>query len=361
MLGSLLAIAMGQTSTSSVGPLIPANDPNLQYTGRIDFDDSAAPVFCYGGCSFRTRFEGTTLALKWSQGEKGGNNSIGVRIDGGDEIRFVLAPKGDAVYQVAVGLKKKTHDLLVYRRSDVWEGMCSFQGLILDKGCGLLPPPPRPDRRIEFYGDSVTAGTLVEAVGFEGLSDEHITTYQGQELTNAYWSYAFIAARKLNAEAQIVAAGGLALHDKNGWWPIGLESIYDKVEATPDHLKPWDFNRFHPQVVVIAIGQNDARFENIHDNAVRAKWITDYNGLLDHLRSHYPNAWFVLATTVLGHDLAWDDALKQIAESRKDKVRYYRYRRAGKATAGHPRLPEHQEMADELARFIGKLPDVWKD
>jgi len=360
VLATLLALVMHQTSTSSVGALIPATDPRLQYSGRIDFDEPTAPVFCFGGCGFRTRFEGSSLALKWSQ-DPGWANSIGVRIDGGTEIRIALDAKGPALYQVAVGLASKTHDLYVYRRSDPWGHLCTFQGLVLDKGCGLLPPPPRPKRQIEFYGDSVTAGTLVEAVGYEGLPDTDIKTFnEGEQLTNAYWSYAFIAARSLRAEAQIVAVGGLALHDANGWYPLGLATIFDKAEALPDHMKPWDFKRFNPQVVVVAIGQNDARFENIHDPVVRTKWIADYQALLDHLRTHYPDAWFVLTTTVLGHDLAWDDALKEIAASRHDRVRYYGYRRAGRATPGHPRLAEHQEMAAELAGFIQGLPSVWQ-
>ena len=345
---------------STVSDLVQADNPNFQYTGRIDQDVPSAPVFCFGGASFQTRFSGTSLALQFKvdDGKKG--NFVGIRIDGGDEIPLQLAPNKDALYQVAVGLKPKVHSLLVYRRSDVWGGTFAFRGIVLDKGASLSAPPARPQRRIEFLGDSVTAGTQIMALGFEAKSDREIKTYdQDEVLTNAYWSYASIVSRNLNAEMHLEAIGGLALNDGNGWWLLGLETTFDKVNPNPDKLKSWDFSRFVPHVVVIAVGQNDARRKDIHDGAVRMKWVTEYNALLDRARKVYPNAWFVLATTVLGHDLAWDDTLEAIAKARKDKVRYYRYKRAGKGTPGHPRLSEHQEMATELTEVIRKLPDVW--
>ena len=38
-----------------------------------------------------------------------------------------------------------------------------------------------------------------------------------------------------------------------------VESCYDKLEYNPDlgEVKKWDFSRYTPQVVVVAIGQND--------------------------------------------------------------------------------------------------------
>ncbi|OCN03040.1 hypothetical protein A7X67_03890 [Clostridium sp. W14A] len=43
--------------------LIRSDDPAFQYTGRIDFDDPAAPVFVYPYSSVKMRFSGPSLKV----------------------------------------------------------------------------------------------------------------------------------------------------------------------------------------------------------------------------------------------------------------------------------------------------------
>lgn len=351
--------------------LVIADDPRIQYVGRIGVDEMAGPSFHYGGSNFRTRFSGTSLALGFQEDDWGGGNWIGVRIDGSPEIKFRLKPKSDQLLQVAVGLDDRTHDLEVYRRSDCFDGSFIFKGLALDRGKSLSGPPPLPRRRIEFFGDSVTAGALCEAVGYEDRKDDEIATeHLASALTNPYWSFAADTARALHAEAHIEGIGGLAVNDGNGWWggdhPIGFESTFDKLDPIPGRFKPWDFSRWTPQVVVVAIAQNDARSMRPDVKADRHKWASTYRRILQRLQAHYPNAWYVLTTTIHDHDRRWDDLLDQMAlDYRKDlkqlKVVTYRYRRVGVGTPGHLRIKEHREMANELVAFIESLPRVWRD
>lgn len=312
------------------------------------------------------RFEGTSLALSFEEDPYGPDNWVGVRVDGGHELAFRVAPGQVRRFQVAVGLEAKAHDLHVYRRSDPFTGTLTFHGMTLDPGASLREPPPALGRRIEFYGDSVTAGALAEAVGFEGQPDDQITLENEHDrLTNAYWSYAAITARRLGAEAHLNAIGGLALNDGHGWFGgeqlTGLETTWDKLDPIPGRNVPWDFTRFRPHVVVLAVGQNDARFKSIHDEPTRQAWKRDYHQLLDRMREKHPRAWFVLLLTVLGHDPKWDETVAQVAAERSDQVRYLRFRRAGTGTPGHPRLAEMQEMADELTPFLDGLPGVWDE
>ncbi len=55
------------------------------------------------------------------------------------------------------------------------------------------------------------------------------------------------------------------------------------------------------------------------------------------------------------HDPEWDNAIEEIKnELCEDGIKAYRnvFSRNGAATPGHPRLPEHDEMARELTEFI---------
>lgn len=369
MLVTAIAAAAGLASLQEIAGhravFLPDNS-NIQYTGRLGFDDKQAPEFFYGASQFRTRFTSTSLALAIDEEGLGYGNSLGVRIDNSPEIRVNLKPGKNSLYQVAVGLSKGRHDLVVYRRTDALDGSFRLKGIILDPDGSLNAPPRKPGRRIEFFGDSVTAGALSEAVGFEAKSDQDIKVDgDNNTYTNAYWSYAAITARNLKAECHLEGIGGLALNDGNGWWCgdhlTGLLTTYDKLNPIYGKLTPWDFTLFTPQVVVIAVGQNDARFKDVHDPLVARQWKADFHQLLDNLRTHYPKATFILLTTILMHDLGWDELLKQIArETKSQKVMYFGYKRAGKGTPGHLRYAEHMEMAEELTAFINSLSDVWR-
>ena len=161
------------------------------------------------------------------------------------------------------------------------------------------------------------------------------------------------------------------MRDHTGWFggsldkTIGLETTWDKLDPISGQFSQWDFTRFLPDVVVIAVGQNDAHGGDIHDPEKRMAWKASYKKLLDGLKSHYPKALFVLTTTILFHDLEWDKAIQEVADEydssigHKD-VRYFAFKRVGKGTPGHPRITEEEEMGKELAQFIDHLPGVWR-
>ena len=89
------------------------------------------------------------------------------------------------------------------------------------------------------------------------------------------------------------------------------------------------------------------------------------------MRGKYLQATIICATTVLQHDASWDqandDAVRVVSTGDRNngvapdpKVHHFLYSRNGSATPGHPRIAEHQEMADELTAFIESLgPAIW--
>ena len=55
------------------------------------------------------------------------------------------------------------------------------------------------------------------------------------------------------------------------------------------------------------------------------------------------------------HDPEWDKAIDEIKDRLNEmgiKAYHNMFSRNGAATPGHPRLPEHNEMAEELTAFI---------
>ena len=82
-----------------------------------------------------------------------------------------------------------------------------------------------------------------------------------------------------------------------------------------------------------------------------------YQKFLQKLRAKYKEAEIICCTTILQHDESWDRAIGDAVRAMKDPhITHFLYRRNGKATPGHPRIPECEEMAEELAAYISGLP-----
>lgn len=201
-----------------------------------------------------------------------------------------------------------------------------------------------------------------EAVEYTGKEDpEH-----NGEYSNSWYSYAWMTARKLNAEIHDTAQGGIALLDGTGWFyepkAVGMETMWDKLHYNPElgETRPWDFAGYVPQVVIVAIGQNDSHprdyMKEDYSGKSASRWRKSYKAFLERLRRTYPDAWMICCTTLLCHDKAWDAAIGQaVGELQDKKITQYQFKRNGNGTPGHLRIPEAEEMAAELARYIDKL------
>jgi hypothetical protein len=96
-------------------------------------------------------------------------------------------------------------------------------------------------------------------------------------------------------------------------------------------------------------------------NGEKAKqWRDRYQAFVEKLMGLYPQAHFVLATTILEHNKNWDDAIDEVARRMdSDRVHHFLYTNNGTGTPGHIRIPEAERMAEELAAFINSLGNIW--
>ncbi|MEJ2614929.1 MAG: hypothetical protein P8Z35_08225, partial [Ignavibacteriaceae bacterium] len=161
--------------------IIDADDPLIQYIGRFDFTNPKKVVYDWAGVYIIARFEGTSCSIRLDDHK----NEYAIIID--DHAPQLLKTNEDTVYEVASGLKDSVpHTIMIQKRTEPLVGKGIFMGFILDKGEKLLTPPKRPDRRIEFIGNSITSG-----YGVEGKNhDCHFSV----ETENACMSYAAITS-----------------------------------------------------------------------------------------------------------------------------------------------------------------------
>lgn len=366
----------------------PVHD-ELVYCGRIDDTDPDAPVFVMPGSFVRVSFSGSSWIRAVVVNRRRWNDSwIGALVDQRQCKIKIEKDCESVVVTLAENLEKdQIHDVTLFKRMDQCHEY-TFLGFLVEHGARVEKSRRLPRKKIEFYGDSVTAGEVAEALEYVKQPDP---PHNG-EYNNSYFSFAWATARRLHAQAHIVAQGGIALMDGTGYYEegrTGMESCYDRVyfypanredqegaEDTGDRadteaprggrMEKWNFARFIPQVVVVAIGQNDSWPEDIMQKDFRGararEWREHYKKWILKLREVYPDAWIILTTTILLHHPGWDRGIGRVCTELNDpRIVHFLFGETGRGTPGHVRVSEAMNMALELSGFIEGLSDrVWE-
>lgn len=332
---------------------ITADNPEFNFSGRVNWQDTKAPTLAYPGSGVKFKFQGTSLKLEISEDNWNQGNYIDVYFDNNPIPKTIqLEPKifgKSVVYDVAQGLEDKVHDVVLVKRNDYITGEFKFHGIIVDGK--ILSPEPDSQRLIEVYGDSISAGSVVE-YDRTGVPDPEENR---EALSNAYYSYASVLARNYDAELSLIAQSGASLVDGFGYWhrETGMEAFFNRVKPLRD-APTWDFSKHTPDLVIIALGQNDSATIKIDEDMAAVEWKQRYKQLIIKLRAKYPDAYFVGMFPNMIHDRQWDaylsEAIAEYRQENNDKRVFSLIHQ--QVTSGHPRISEQQQMADTLKQFI---------
>jgi len=252
--------------------------PGVRLSGRFNGTDKSSPSFGWSDSAIFARFEGTGATLRMD----GSPNQFQVVIDGAVAPAALKIVSGTTQYQVAAGLSAGTHELIVWKRTEGNQGDNRYLGLDITGG-QLLAAAPAPDRRIEVYGDSITAGY--------GLDGQNCSGYQ-QDKQDSYLTYAAVAARTLSAELHAVAWSGIGMYrnyNETGPSTENMPAVYARISAVQKTAN-WDFSTWQPHAVVVNLGTNDA---STHGDP-GAPYETNYLDFVRTLRQKYPDTFFVL-------------------------------------------------------------------
>ena len=354
---------------------IDLKDNRLEYCGRIDWEGDA-PVFIFPSTFLSFSFFGRRAVLTVENRRLYWDNYAGAIVDGVQK-KYYLQPEGgtEIVLVEDEPGQEREHTVLFFKRQDACHEMklCSLmlsdESRLTGEIAGMIPSEYPADNRlpgvlkrqrmkIEVYGDSVSAGEVSEAVSCAVMSDPR---HQG-EYSNSWYSFVWIAARMLQARLHNISQGGIPLMSGSGYvepdYP-GMEDIWDKLRYRPElgEVKAWDFQRYTPDIVIVAVGQNDSFPRDFMreepDGEMAALWKNRYREFVKKLRKKYPEAVILLMTTVMEHHKNWDRAIGEVCGMLDDeRVKHFCFRENGSKTPGHIRVPEAEEMAGELADYI---------
>ena len=331
---------------------VSAEDPLIEYTGRIDFSKPEAPSFAYSGVSIRACFEGSR-AVAILEDEKG-ENFYNVILDG-EVVRTIHTAKGEHTYVLADGLTGTNHEIELFKRTEVSFGKTTFRGFELESGATLKPLFTKRNHLIEFIGNSITCG-----YGNEGLNGETF----GPETENHYLTYAAITARNFNARHIAVSKSGIGIYRNYDGPAEGNEdcmpNFYDRIFLY-DETPKYDFAE-QPDVVCINLGTND--FSTIGGDS--ALYVSNYLRLINTLQTKYDHPRIVcLLGSMMNGDVLEEvrGYLKYIVETANDKgngsVTFFEMSlQTGDLGIGidsHPTVAQHQKNAAELTEYLSAL------
>lgn len=332
------------------------SNAQIEYSGRIDSSKAKGAELYWSGSSIKINFEGKSLSALME--DEKGDNYYNIIID--EDSLFILdLDTTKRYYQLAAGLPKGKHTIEIFKRTEWDRGKTSFYGFQINGRAKLLPGSVPYKRKMEFYGNSITAGYAVEDTSGKDSPDS--------TFTNNYLSYAAITARHFNAAYQCICRSGIGI--TVSWIPLIMPELYDRLNPTNPNSK-WDFSKYSPDIVVINLFQNDSWIVNMPDFEEYQKrfgneppndeyMINAYKDFLSKIRNHYPNAHIICSLGCMDaakEGSKWIEFIKIAVANLNDNKIYTHFMPYIKASA-HPSIKDQEQMAIDLIQFIENTID----
>lgn len=284
------------------------------------------------------------------------------RVDQDGKQIAVFVTDTRSVQKVKVAGDGEAHRYRLIKVSESNPGGAKVYGISLDSKGKFTAPPKPSGRRIEFIGDSFTVGYGVE--GKIGDPDENVFI-----ATNASKSYAFLLADGYKADFQVNAFSGRGLvrnYDNivPEWlvprlyeYTVPGEAPADLGQGIDSTKLMYDFNQFHPQVIVVFLGIND--FQGNPPYGDKAAFKKAYGELLQKLRNVHPGVKFLLVSTKIWPNDDLTPTVKAVFDAEKaaghNDLEFVEVATENTALHGHPSEYSQTNLANTLRPIIGRL------
>ena len=296
---------------------------------KLNFDHSANAVeLAIIGTSLSVDIESTT------------NSYMRVFIDNDAEGKRISVSAGTKTYKVAENLTNGYHKIRIVK---VTESLHASWDLSNFNATAFATLPEKSDLKIEFIGDSITAGNA--NLGSQGDA-------WSVDNSDSSKTYAYLTAQKLNANYSIVALSGICVKAYHWVKNLNMSTMYANVSNVNTEKYSFDFN---PDVIVLNIGTNDANYASNVDSSYAGKFTNDYLQFLSFIRAKNPNAHIVCIYGMTGSNPAISAGIYDAIDNMNDNNIVYNpfaFQPNTSGGADHPSLSAHQAWSEALANYI---------
>lgn len=273
-----------------------------------------------------------------------GNNYITVILDGEYKGTYWRGGAG-CRDNLKLNLDGGYHTVRVERANKVGEGNMRITSIEFN-GTLKRPQTNAGALNIEVLGDSISEG-----IGTGTSSDKAWDSAGGGD--NAYYSYAAVMGRELNANLSVVAYAGKAIKEVR-------EECYPYIGH--GGVGNYNFSAANQKdVVVINLGTNGAYNVNTRNDDTDDDIKNEAIALMTEVRKNNPNAYIIWVYGMMApnqeHFAAYEDAVSAMNDG---KIIAYKIGESNSFTGHgydnyHPSKDEHAQYGKELADYIKTL------
>jgi hypothetical protein len=271
-----------------------------------------------------------------------------IKVSGNDRQPIVIAASGDG-----------SHRVWIFKATEAQTGPIFIEKIGGDR-IEALKNKDAP--LIEFIGNSITCGAAADAsevpCGTGVYHDQH----------NAYYAYGPRVARTLGLNYMLSSVSGIGIY--RNWNSDGpaMPAVYEKADLVAASSRYWDFAKYRPVIVSIALGTND--YSNGDGRHARlpfdsALFVRDYIKFVQLVKSKYPDAQIALLSSPMvtgDHGISLQRCLGAVKKgidslypSGKRVALFFFQPMRTRGCGGHPNVEDHAIMAEELKPFFKGL------
>ncbi|MFL5808791.1 MAG: GDSL-type esterase/lipase family protein, partial [Flavisolibacter sp.] len=330
----------------------------LRPYGRSILNDKNELALISSAVHFGFSFEGTECRVYASLPYAPSHNYLQYELDGVYQKRIRI--DGDSSKPIVISAAKNgKHTVWIYKATEAHTGDILVQK-ISGENVKALSVPGRT--LIEFIGNSITCGAAADP------SEVPCGTGEYHDQHNAYYAYGPRVARDLHVNFIMSSVSGIGIY--RNWNSDGptMPQVYENTDFQLNSKKPWDFKKYTPKVVSIALGTNDfsggdgKRPRLPFDSAV---FVSNYIQFVKTVKSKYPYAQIALLSSPMMNGRSRELLQNCLTAVKKnidatypvDKtvaLHFFKPMQA-RGCGGHPSVEDHAILASELVPFFKKL------
>ena len=270
-----------------------------------------------------------------------GMGYIRVFVDG-EETGRIEHRYGTGTYIVADGLTDGYHVIRIVKDTEMQHCEWTVHSFGAEKFASV---PEKSDLKIEFIGDSLSAG-----YGNLGSRGEAWSIKN----SSATESYPYKTAALLGADYSVIAWSGICTKVYM-WGDINMSTLY--TWNSYSNREAYDFAD-QPDVIVINLGTNEANYiYDGHKEYDSERMFDDYFAFLSTVRKRNPDAYIICIYGVAGEHPAIKEGIEMAVALMDDKVVFnpFEFIPNGSGAVNHPTAESNTPWAEELAKYIQSL------
>ncbi len=279
---------------------IPITDKYVKFTGRHILKDDTEWLLQSGSATeftvTGTKASVTISGDRHSEYDKDYRPRYAVFVNEELILDKTIDSKEETV-TIFEGDESQTASVKVMLLSEAANGPVGVKNINVSSGASTpVKPSPKKDLLIEFIGDSITC-----AYGVEGKSSSESFKTTTENFSK---SYAYLAARQLNADYSVVSysghgiVSGYSSGDKNSDQLV--PDFYSLSSKVSDYDSEWDFNKYETDAVFINLGTNDINYVTNDYDTRSEEFVEAYIAFLKTIREKNPKAAIICTMGVMG-------------------------------------------------------------